>query len=96
MTQRFFLHAFVLNIHGALDNLAHVWVKERNLTKTDGKHFSDNEIGLLRHNGSVRNSIREAEISEFSDFDKWLKYFQSYRRFTGSSDTSVYPSKAAR
>ncbi len=74
-----FLHAFVLNIHGALDNLAHMWVKERGLTKSNGNPFADNEIGLLRRNKVVRNSIREAEISDFTDFDKWLNYFQTYR-----------------
>lgn len=51
------VQAFIFNIFGCLDNLAWVWVLERNVTKPDGAPLPPKLIGLLAANKIVRTRL---------------------------------------
>ena len=42
------LQSFMFNVFGCLDNLARIWVIERNVTNSDGSPLRDNQVGFLR------------------------------------------------
>src|SRR5262245_28366047 len=52
-----FIQAFVFNTYGLLDNLAFVWVKERDIRKADGQPLPNGRIGLTKDKEQVRASF---------------------------------------
>ncbi len=40
------LQAFVLNVQGCIDNLAHIWVREKGLTGEDGGPLDGSRVGF--------------------------------------------------
>ena len=48
------LQAFVFNVFGSVDNLAWIWVAEKNLTKDDGSPIPNGWVGLSEKNKLVR------------------------------------------
>lgn len=75
------VQAFVFNLFGCLDNLAWVWVLERNITKPDGKPLPSEWIGLRAANTVVRNSLGQELRSclESEEFSAWFKYLEDCR-----------------
>jgi hypothetical protein len=58
------IHAFVFNTFGCLDNLAWVWVCEKEVRNRDGTELSVKHVGLGRGNRQVRESLPQ----EFRDY----------------------------
>ena len=73
------LHAFWINIFGAIDNLAWVWVKERHVVKIDGNELPDTWIGLKRSNTIVRESFSPQFKAYLEDIDGWFDAIEGYR-----------------
>jgi hypothetical protein len=75
------VQAFSFNVFGCLDNLAWVWVLERNITKPDGMPLPPEWIGLRTVNKAVRDSLGQELRSclESEDFSAWFKYLEDYR-----------------
>jgi hypothetical protein len=51
------IQAFVFNVFGTLDNLAWIWVTEREVTKADGALLPPAQIGLGKGYKLVREAL---------------------------------------
>jgi hypothetical protein len=73
------LHAFLSNVYGCLDNLAHIWVKEQNVKNKKGNDLYDTQIGFSKKYDFVRNSFSQ----EFRDYldttESWFEYLENFR-----------------
>lgn len=73
------LQAFVFNVFGCLDNLAWVWVLEKNILNHDGSALSNHSIGIRRTNRIVRQSFSE-EFREYLDtLEQWFQHLDGFR-----------------
>lgn len=74
-----YLHTFVINVFGAIDNMAHVWCKEASLVDAKGNPLRPGQIGFTPKCTLVRNSLS----AEFQDYlattDDWFAYLENYR-----------------
>lgn len=74
-----FLQAFVINVFGAIDNLARLWVWEKGVLTAKGTPLPKSWIGLMPDHTRVRGSLSQ----EFQDYlvsaDDWFKYLENYR-----------------
>ena len=75
------IQAFVLNVVGCLDNLAWVWVYEKDVKKTDGTELNPKSVGLWKTHTQVRDSMS----SSFRDFldsrESWFEHIKGFRDF---------------
>lgn len=74
-----FLHAFIFNTYGCLENIAWIWVLEKNITKSNGGRLSNGEIGLRKKHKVVRSTFPEELIKYIDRLDTWLDYIDNYR-----------------
>ena len=75
------LQAFVFNVYGALDNLACVWVKEKNIHNSKGKPLSNGQIGLSEKYKDVRNSLPD-DIQKYLNTERhksWFSHIENFR-----------------
>ena len=68
------LQAFVVNARGCTDNLAHVWVREQELTGEDGAPLADAEVGFAPGNEAVLDSLSPEFASHLRDLGPWFEY----------------------
>ncbi len=75
------LQAFVLNIYGSLDNLAWVWVKEKEkkILNNKGNLLANAEIGFAKEYKPIRNSFSSEFRSYLETLDKWFTYVKDFR-----------------
>ena len=75
-----YLQSFVFNVFGCVDNLAHIWVREKELTGKNGKPFNDTEIGFI---GVKYKPVLDTLSKEFSDYLKglepWFEHVINFR-----------------
>jgi hypothetical protein len=72
------LQAFIINVYGAVDNLARLWVWEADV-KYKGKPIPSMYIGLTPDNTAVRDSLSVAMQEHISGTDAWFGYLENYR-----------------
>ena len=68
------LQAFVVNARGCTDNLAHVWVREKELTGEDGAPLADAEVGFAPGNEVVLGSLSLEFAGYLRDLGPWFEY----------------------
>ena len=73
------LQAFLFNLFGAIDNLAWIWVAERDIRTEDGAELPKGHVGLSQKNKSVRSSFSAEFQEDISTFDEWFGYLENYR-----------------
>ena len=73
------VQAFIFNVFGCLDNLAWMWVLERNVTKDDGQPLPRGWIGLRPDNKDVRKSLGQELRQVLEDMDDWFTDLESLR-----------------
>ncbi|MER9674494.1 hypothetical protein [Mesorhizobium sp. M0208] len=73
------IHAFLLAVYGALDNLALVWVKEREIIKPNGNPLNSSYIGFRPGNSIVRESLPDALQKKLAGYDGWFGQHEDYR-----------------
>lgn len=78
-----FLQAFVFNIFGALDDLAFIWVREKQITKENGQPLPNGRIGLSREMSEVRSSFPKDLQDYLTSVDPWFTHIKSYRHALG-------------
>jgi hypothetical protein len=71
------LQSFVFNVFGCLDNLARIWVIERNVTNSDGSPLRDNQIGFLRK--IVKASYADEFRTYIDEIHQWFGHLENYR-----------------
>ena len=72
------LQAFIINVYGAVDNLARLWVWEADV-KYKGKPIPSMYIGLTPDNTAVRDRLSVAMQEHISGTDAWFGYLENYR-----------------
>jgi hypothetical protein len=73
------IQSAMFNVYGCADNLAWVWVHERNLTRPDGSAVPNGWVGLGPDNTFVRNSFSERFRLYLEKFDGWFSMLHDYR-----------------
>lgn len=74
-----FLQFFVFNVFGCVDNLAHIWVREKELTGKNGKPLKDTKIGLF---GTKHKRVLDTLSKVFADYLKGQEpWFEDVRNF---------------
>lgn len=74
-----FLQAFMINVYGAIDNLAHIWCAELPVTNNAGRQLRRTEIGLRPKQAAVRNSLPPDFREYLIQCEKWFDYLEGYR-----------------
>ena len=74
-----YLQAFVINVFGAIDNLARIWVTEANIVQPNGRNLRPMQIGLTPDHAVVRASFSEPFQDFISSTDEWFSYLEDYR-----------------
>jgi len=78
-----FLQAFVFNAFGVLDNLAFVWVNEKNIMGRNGRPLPNGRIGLSADKDQVRQSFSAAMQTYLQQRDPWFNYLEGFRHSLG-------------
>jgi hypothetical protein len=73
------LQSFYINVFGAIDNLARVWVREANVTLPDGQPLPDRFIGFTSRNQTVRRSLTTVMTAYLDSSANWFSYLENYR-----------------
>ncbi len=73
------IQAHLFNVFGAVDNLAWVWVKEKNITRENGKELRYKDIGLGTKNDEVRGSLSADFNKRLEEFKDWFEGVENYR-----------------
>jgi hypothetical protein len=73
------VQAFIFNVFGCLDNVAWIWVLERNVTKTDGTRLPSEWISLRTKNEAVRKSFGHDLRQYLDGMSSWFDYLEDYR-----------------
>ncbi len=73
------LQAFVFNVFGAIDNLAHICVFELDIRKPNGNELPASWVGLDKSNRQVRKGLSEGFSTFLVGFDEWLDLQSNYR-----------------
>lgn len=74
-----FLQAFVINVFGLIDNLAHLWAHESGVTREGGRPFAPLGIGLTRKQADFRRTLPEDLQAHLAEHDDWFGYLENYR-----------------
>ncbi len=74
-----YLQAFVFNVFGCVDNLAHVWVNERNVRDRGGRSLRDRAVGFRKSNEIVRESLTPALLEHLTHLDNWFVHLENMR-----------------
>lgn len=72
------LQSFIVNLYGAVDNLAHIWVAEKNITH-NGRELVPQEIGLTRRHVKVRSAFSSNFRLFLEENDEWFDYIKDFR-----------------
>lgn len=73
------VQAFIFNVFGCIDNLAWIWVCERNLTKPDRSPIPHSWVGLAPENKFIRESFSIEFQLYLDQLDEWFIALQDYR-----------------
>lgn len=71
------LQAFIFNIFGCLDNLAWIWVKEKQLMGANGRPLPPSAVGLRKE--TVRGSFSAEFRNCLVRFDDWIAHVENFR-----------------
>jgi hypothetical protein len=74
-----FIQTFVVNIYGAIDNLAHIWCIECDVRDHQGRPLAPMRIGLTPKSDAVRNSLPHDLQTYLVGHDEWFAYLEGYR-----------------
>lgn len=73
------LQSFLFNVFGCIDNLARVWVNEKQVKDNQGRPLRDQHIGLRSRYTAVRVTFSAGFQKYLSNRDDWLCYLENYR-----------------
>lgn len=73
------LQTYTFNVFGSVDNLARIWVREKNITKKDGSTIRNTWIGLTKKNTLVRNSFSPGFLRYLEGLDDWFDHLGNFR-----------------
>lgn len=74
-----FIQAFIVNIYGAIDNLAWIWTGEKPVLGNDGTALSPFAVGFRPKNKVVRKSVSGETQAFLEGTDEWFGLLESFR-----------------
>lgn len=73
------LQSFVFNVFGAIDNLAWIWVCERNILSEKGKPLPNSKVGFGKNCEIVYASFSEEFRDYLDGLKEWFEVMEGYR-----------------
>jgi hypothetical protein len=73
------LQAFLINVFGCADNLARIWVEERDVRLPNGKTLPEGRIGMGGHYNIVRQSFSSGFRTYLDSRSDWLSEMERFR-----------------
>jgi hypothetical protein len=73
------IQAFIINVFGCTDNLAWVWLWEKNLTQNDGSPIPNGWVGLREKNELVRGSFSPGFQAYLEGLNGWFENLENFR-----------------
>lgn len=74
-----FIQTFVVNIYGAIDNLAHIWCLDAAVRDQRGRPLAVGRIGLMPKNDIVCASLSSQFQNYLASHADWFAYLEGYR-----------------
>jgi hypothetical protein len=73
------IQSFVLNTFGCLDNLAWIWVCEKEVKGEDGLELDPKWVGLGKRNRQVRKSFSSEYCAYLNSRQSWFDHIKEFR-----------------
>lgn len=73
------IQAFVFNAYGSADNLAWIWVEQKDVRKEDGSELPSNWVGLRENNTHVRRTFSAGFQNYLDSLNKWFINLEDFR-----------------
>jgi hypothetical protein len=73
------IQSFVMNCFGCLDNLAWIWVYEKDVRNPDGTELNPLNVGLAKKNKTVRNTFSKGFVDYLDSRQDWVDYLKGFR-----------------
>jgi hypothetical protein len=70
------LQSFMFNVFGCIDNLAWIWVKDRQLTDNRGRPLRDQQVGLRAGCIAVRSTFSTRFQEYLTSRDNWFTHLE--------------------
>lgn len=74
-----FLQAFVINVFGAVDNVAWMWASEADPRDARGRPLRRGQIGFTPDHALLRETVSEGTRAYLEATDQWFGYLEDYR-----------------
>jgi hypothetical protein len=71
------IQAFLFNTFAPTDNLAWIWVSEKNIRKPDGSELANREVGLRK--ARIRQSFSAGFQEYLQTLDPWFGHLEDFR-----------------
>ena len=65
--------------YGCLDNLAWIWVYEKDVKKEDGNELDPKWVGLGKGNTQVRSSFSKEFVAYLDNHQEWFDHIKDFR-----------------
>lgn len=88
-----FLQAFVINIFGAVDNIAWIWASEIDPRDARGRPLRRGQIGLTPDHVVLRATVSERTRAYLEATNAWFGYLEDYRHALAHRIPLYIPSK---
>jgi hypothetical protein len=73
------LQAFLINVFGSADNLARLWVEERDVRLPNGKVLPERSVGMGGHYNLVRASFSDGFRAYLDSRSEWFSEMETFR-----------------
>lgn len=73
------IQAFVMNAFGCCDNLAWVWVSEKEVRRPNGGELLRSEVGFAPHQRAVRASYHPEFVAYLDEIAQWFELLKDFR-----------------
>ena len=73
------IQTFMINVFGAIDNLAWIWVCEKNVTDDEGNSLPNRYVGLGARNSRVRKSFSKEFQEYLETMAEWFEGMGDFR-----------------
>ena len=73
------IQSIVFHSYGCFDNLAHIWVAERDIRRPNKSALSLTQIGFTEKCMEVRQSLPRTLQERLVELDPWLKFLEGFR-----------------
>lgn len=74
-----FLHSHLINVQGAIDNLAHIWVAEAAPVRPNGTPLGKFDIGLRPAKRLTTDTLSASTQAYLASLADWFEYIDGYR-----------------